>query len=144
MDSETKREIIMENYMHPTNRKEISDDSYLKVNTRNVSCIDNLDIYLKFNQEKIEDIAFQGEACAISVSATSIMINNLIGKTKREALEYINNFYLMTEGKEYNEELLKEGNAYSDIYKQGNRKTCATLPFRGVEDALIRDNQKRT
>ncbi len=136
MDSETKREIIMENYTHPTNRKRIDDDSYIKVNTKNASCIDNLDIYIKLNNNVIEDIAFDGEACAISISATSVMINNLIGKTKEEALEYINNFYQMTDGKEYNEELLNEGNAYSDIYKQGNRKTCATLPFRGLEDVL--------
>lgn len=140
MDNEIKREIIMENYLHPTNRKAIQDDSYLKINTKNVSCIDNLDIYVKFKEEKIIDIAFQGEACAISISATSIMINNLIGKTKEEALSYIHNFYLMTEGKSYNEELLKEGNAYSDIYKQGNRKTCATLPFRGLEEALKNQN----
>ena len=64
------------------------------------------------------------------------MINNLIGKTKEEALEYINNFYKMTEGLEYNEELLNEAIVYNDIYKQGNRKTCATLPFRGIKKAI--------
>lgn len=137
MDAETKREIIMENYMHPTNRKRMDEVDYTKINTNNASCIDNLDIYIKFNKDKIEDITFEGEACAISISATSIMISNLIGKTKAEALEYIHTFYDMTNGKAYNEELLKEGNAYNDIYKQGNRKTCATLPFRGLEKAIL-------
>ena len=47
MDQETKREIIMENYMHPINRRR-SDDSYRKTNTANSSCIDNIDIYVKF------------------------------------------------------------------------------------------------
>lgn len=134
MDSETKREIIMENYLHPRNRKRM--ENYSKVNTNNASCIDNLDLYISFKNNKIVDITFDGEACAISISATSIMINNLIGKTKEEALEYINNFYKMTEGLEYNEELLNEGIVYNDIYKQGNRKTCATLPFRGLEKAI--------
>ena len=124
MDNETKRAIIMENYTHPLNRKTIDDASYVKVNTRNVSCIDNINLYIKFNEKRIVDMAFDGEACAISISATSVMLNNLIGKTKEEALEYIHNFYHMTEGESYNEELLKDGNAYSDIYKQGNRKTC--------------------
>ncbi len=137
MDQETKREIIMENYLHPTNRKRVDDNNYNMVNTRNASCIDNLDIYIKFNGDKIEDITFDGEACAISISATSIMINNLIGKTKDEALAYIKEFYHMTEGQEYNEELLQEGIVYEDIYKQGNRKTCATLPFRGIEKAIL-------
>ncbi len=137
MDNETKRAIIMENYTHPLNRKTIDDASYVKVNTRNVSCIDNINLYIKFNEKRIVDMAFDGEACAISISATSVMLNNLIGKTKEEALEYIHNFYHMTEGESYNEELLKDGNAYSDIYKQGNRKTCATLPFRGLEKAIL-------
>ena len=137
MDNETKREIIMENYMHPTNRKRKEEKEYIKVNTANTSCIDNIDIYIKFNNDIIEDISFEGEACAISISSTSIMINNLIGKTIKEALEYINNFYDMTEGKIYNEDLLKEAVVYNDIYKQGNRKTCATLPFRGIQKAIL-------
>lgn len=137
MDEVTKREIIMENYMHPTNRRRTDDNNYTKTNTKNASCIDNLDIYIKFKGDVIDDIVFDGEACAISISATSIMINNLIGKTKEEAIKYINNFYNMTNGKEYDSELVGEGIVYSDIYKQGNRKTCATLPFRGLEKVIL-------
>lgn len=137
MDQETKREIIMENYMHPMNRKRSSESEYKKENTANSSCIDNIDIYIKFQDNKIEDITFEGEACAISISATSIMINNLIGKTKDEALIYIKEFYNMTEGNEFDAEVLKEAIVYDDIYKQGNRKTCATLPFRGLEKAIL-------
>lgn len=136
MDEETKREIIMEHYMHPINRKRMDESVYVKTNTANSSCIDNIDLYVKFNGDVIEDVTFDGEACAISISATSIMIENLVGKTKEEAREYIKNFYNMTENKDYNEELLKDGIVYQDIYKQGNRKTCATLPFRGIEAIL--------
>lgn len=134
MDNELKREIIMENYLHPINRKRMNN--YRKVNTNNESCIDNIDIYIKFNGDVIEDITFEGEACAISISATSIMINNLIGKTKSDALEYIDNFYNMVNGKDYNSDILNEAVVYDDIYKQGSRKTCATLPFRGLESAI--------
>ncbi len=137
MEEETKRAIIMEHYENPLHRVRKDNEDYIKINTNNSSCIDNLDIYIKFNKDIIEDITFEGEACAISISSTSIMINNLINKTKEEALEYIHNFYDMTNGKEYNEELLKEGNAYHDIYKQGNRKNCATLPYRGIEKAIL-------
>ncbi len=137
MDPDIKRAIIMENYQNPLNRERKDDSSYTKVNTNNSSCIDNLDIYIKFNGDIIEDITFDGEACAISISATSVMIGNLIGKTKKEALDYIHNFYQMTNGEKYNEDLLRDGIAYSEIYKQGNRKTCATLPFRGLEKAIL-------
>ena len=65
------------------------------------------------------------------------MINNLIGKTKNEALKYIKEFYNMTDGNDFNAEVLNEAIVYNDIYKQGNRKTCATLPFRGIEKAIL-------
>ena len=132
MDEELRREIIMEHYMQPEHRHRTDDKDYEKVNTNNESCIDNLDIYVKIKDNIIEDICFDGEACAISTSSTSIMIQNLIGKTKEEAKEYIQNFDNMINERDYDEELLKEGNAYNQIYKQGNRKHCAFLPYEGI------------
>ena len=61
MDRDLKRSIILDNYQSPNN-KHTSDDSYFKINTRNVSCIDNLDIYLKIEDNIIKDISFEGEA----------------------------------------------------------------------------------
>ena len=80
MDSELKREIIMEHYQNPINRKIINDESYEKVNTANESCIDNIDMYILIKDNVIKDICFDGEACAISISSTSIMIKNLTKK----------------------------------------------------------------
>ena len=128
----------MEHYQNPLNRHEVNDNSYVKANTRNSSCIDNLDIYVKIENNIIKDIAFNGEACAISISSTSIMIENLIGKTKEEALEYIENFENMVNEKEYDSTLLKDATVYSDIYKQNSRKTCATLPYRGIKEAILK------
>lgn len=136
MNIEKSREIIMENYLHPVN-KDFPHEGYVKVNTRNESCIDNINLYIKWNNEKIEDITFDGEACAISISSTSIMIKNLIGKTNEEALAYINEFYQMTNGNKFNPEILKEAVAYEEISKQGNRKVCANLPLKGIERAIL-------
>ncbi len=136
MDSNTKRDIIMEHYSHPKNRVRTEDPDYLKINTNNSSCIDNLDIYIKIKNKKIEDIVFDGEACAISISSTSIMITNLIGKTVLEALDYINNFEAMVNEEKYNEEILNEALVYDDIYKQNNRKNCALLPYKGLKKVL--------
>lgn len=142
MDEETKREIIMDHYSNPKNRYRKDNSDYEKVNTRNSSCIDNLDIYLKIKEDKIEDISFDGEACAISISSSSIMINNLIGKSIDEALAYIENFENMVNEKDYSKSSLHEAIVFEDIYKQGNRKTCAILPYRGIKQALL-DYKKR-
>ena len=136
MDPKLKREILLDNYQNPTNRGLIDDDSYIKVNTNNESCIDNLDIMYKFENGRIVDIRFDGEACAISTSANSIMIQSLIGKTKEEALEILENYENMLNEKEYHPEVLGELNLYQDIYKQPNRKKCAFLPFESLKKVI--------
>lgn len=136
MDENLKREVILENYQNPMNKEKVDDDRYIKVNTNNESCIDNLDIYVLIDDEIIKDIKFDGEACAISTSSTSIMIHNLIGKTINEAIIFMNEFDNMVNEKEYNEELLNEAIVYDNIYKQANRKHCALLPYLGIKKAL--------
>ena len=136
MDQVLKREILLDNYNNPTGRGLIDDDSYIKVNTNNESCIDNLDISYKIEQGIITDIRFDGEACAISTSATSIMIKMLVGKTLEEAERIVENYHNMLEEKEYDKDLLGELVVYDEIYKQPNRKRCAFLPFESYEKAV--------
>ena len=132
MDNNLKREIILDNYQDPMNRGLVEDGSYLKENTNNESCIDNIDMMMKIEDNIIKDIVFDGEACAISTSATSIMIRSLIGKGVDEALKIIKNFQNMIEEKDYDKDLLGELIVYEDIAKQPNRKTCALLTSNAV------------
>lgn len=136
MDENLRREIIMEHYQNPRNKKTVQDESYLKTNTNNSSCIDNLDIFVKIEENKIKDICFNGEACAISTSSCSVMIESLIGKTIEEAKEFIKNFENMIQEEPYEEEILQSALAYNEIYKQNNRKTCALLPYKGMQQIL--------
>lgn len=136
MDQNMKRSIILEHYQNPKNKGLIEDETYIKVNMNNESCIDEVDLMVKLEDGKIKDIRFEGEACAICTSSTSVMIDTLIGKTIEEAEEIINNFYNMIEEKEYKEDILEQANAYNDISKQPNRKKCALLSWWGIEKAL--------
>lgn len=136
MDSNLRREIILENYQDPMNRGLCDDDSYLKINTHSDSCIDNLDFMLKVENDKIIDIRFDGEACAISTSATSIIIRSLLGKTVEEAKKILLNYQNMIHEKEYDEELLGELIVYDEISKQPNRINCALLPEKAILELL--------
>ena len=129
MDSNLRREIIIDNYQNPVNRKKIDDDSFIVASTISDSCIDNITLYVKFKDNIILDIYFDGEACAITTSATSIMIKKLIGKSIEEANELMDNYYNMIDEKEYDKDILGELNAYEEIYMQPNRKKCAIFPF---------------
>lgn len=136
MDSNLRRSIILDNYNNPNNRQRHDNDDYIKTNSRNVSCIDNIDVYVKIEDNTIKDITYEGEACAISISSSSIISNLLKDKTLEQAKEIINNYYNMIEEKEYNKELLEEANVFDEIYKQPSRKMCATLIVRGIEEII--------
>lgn len=143
MNSELKREIILEHLENPFNKEKVEDEKYKLVNTRNPNCIDNIDLYILFEDDLIKDIKFMGEACAISTSSTSIMIKNLIGKNITDAKRYINDFYNMCDELPYDENNLNEGMVFSDIYKQANRKNCALLPYKGIIKALEEYESKK-
>ena len=142
MDSNLRREIILDNYQDPMNRGLIEDDSYLKVNTNSESCIDNLDFMMKVEDGVVKDIRFDGEACAISTSATSIMIRSLIGKKIEEVNVILNNYKKMINEEEYDSEVLGELNVYDEICKQPNRKNCALLPSVAISDMLGDDSSE--
>ena len=143
MDTEFKREIIMDNYQDPMNRGLIDDDSYLKTNTNSESCIDNLDFMMKIEDGIVKDIRFDGEACAISTSATSIMIRSLIGKSIDEVRDILLNYTNMIQEKDFNMDVLGELGVYDDIAKQPSRKNCALMPSTAIYKMLKLLDEKK-
>ena len=138
MDEKLKRDIILDNYQNPVNKGLTDSNGYIRVNTRNSSCVDNIDVMVKIENVIIIDIRFDGEACAISTSATSIMIKTLTGKNIKEAKEIIQNYENMIEEKEYDASVLGELIVYDTVSKQPSRKKCATLPFESIK-AIIKE-----
>ena len=136
MDPNLRRDIILDNYYNPSNKGVVDDAKYIKVNSNNESCIDNIDLYLLIEDNIIKDVKFDGEACAISTASSSIMTKELIGKNLEEAENYIENFENMVNEVPYDKEVLNEGLVFDEIYKQANRKTCATLPYKGILKAI--------
>ena len=136
MDQNLKRSIILEHYQNPINRGLIDDDNYIKANTNNESCIDEINLMVKIDNNIIVDAKFDGEACAICTSSTSIMLDTLIGKTVDEAIKIYENFVHMLNEEEYDQNILEQAVVYDDIYKQPNRKKCALLPWWGFEKVI--------
>ena len=141
MNDELKKEIILEHYSNPSNYEKIDDDYYVKIHESNGSCIDNLNFYIKIENNIIKDIKFEGEACAISMASSSIASENLIGKSITDAIIYINDFENMINQKPYKEDNLNEACCFCDIYKQNNRKNCAFLPYKGLKNYLENYNK---
>ena len=131
MDQELRREILLDNYTNPFH-KETKGEGFLCANGNNVSCIDNINIYVKIENDIIVDAYFDGEACAISTASTSIMLKEIIGKNIDNVKKFIDNFEAMVDEKDYDESIMRESLAFNEIYKQQSRKTCATLPYKAL------------
>ena len=136
MNEDLKRELIIENYNNPVNKGLTNNEDYISIEKSNPSCIDHFKIEIKLNNNIVEDIRFDGEACAISTSALSISISKLIGKTKEEALNIIDNYNKMIMNEEYDSSVLEELIIYQDISKQPARVKCATIGINGIKDIL--------
>lgn len=136
MDDNLKRSIILEHYQNPINRGLLNDETYIKSNTNNESCIDEINLEVKIEDNKIKDIHFDGEACAMCTSSTSIMIDTLLNKDLKDASIILENFKNMIDEKKYNEDILNQAIVYSDTYKQPSRKKCVLLPWWGIEKII--------
>ena len=136
MDVNLKREIILDNYQNPQNKGLPNDDSYEKINSRNESCVDNITVAAKIANGKVEDVKFDGEACAICTSCSSVMTKELKGKSIDEAEEIIDNFQRMINELPYEEDVLGELNIYNEVYKQPSRKRCALLPMDAMKKII--------
>lgn len=141
MDNNMKKMIMMEHYSNPLNKGLLEDDGYERVNMNSKTCIDNLDFMFKIEDGVIKDVRFDGEACAISTSSSSIMSELIKGKSIEEAKKIMENYERMIEEKTYDKELLGEANCYDEIYKQPNRKKCALLPYLGLKKILNKEKE---
>lgn len=135
------RQVIMDHYEYPRNHELSADESYKKVHMASESCIDDIYVQADIENDMIKDVRFDGVACTISTASTSIMTELLSGQKIEDAKKIIANYFLMIDGKPYDEEILNEAIAFSNVYKQPNRIKCATIGWKAIAE-LIEESEK--
>jgi len=84
---ELYRDQILEHYKRPHNfgRLESFD---LEHEDTNPFCGDEQHVYIKLDDDgKVAEVAFEGQGCAISTAATSLLTDELVGLTREELLK---------------------------------------------------------
>ena len=130
------RQIIMDHYEHPHNKRTPTSDKYLKINMNSESCIDNIDVFLLVEDGVVKDCCVDGIGCTISTASTSIMTDLVIGKTIEEAYNIIDNYRKMIHEDEFDDELLEEAIVFINTSKQASRIKCATIGWNGLTELL--------
>lgn len=141
MDAVTKRNLMMKHYREPKNKGFVDGKDYILNTKNNASCIDEVNLMTKISNGKIEDIRFEGEACAVCTASTSIMIETLLGKKTEEAEQIVKEFESMIDGKEFIPDKLENAVIFDDIGKQPSRKKCALLAWWGMDETLAQSKE---
>ena len=119
MDNSLYREEILEHYKTPQNFGVIAScDSH--AHQTNPFCGDDIEIFVNFNKDVIQDISFRGQGCAISIASASILTEFAKGKTKKELTNMTEEDMLDLLGIEVSE----------------TRKKCALLALATLKDCL--------
>lgn len=137
-------ELIMEHSMNSYNKKKLENADFCKLG-HNPNCGDEITLEVKLNGDIIEDMAFSGHGCAISVSSASIMIDVLRGKTVKEAKEIIKTFIEMIKREITDEnelEKLEDAIAFRNISNMPARVKCVLLAWHTIEDILNQNDIK--
>jgi nitrogen fixation NifU-like protein len=132
------RDVIVDHNRSPRNFRKIDPPRQLAEGF-NPLCGDKLNVYLRMDGDTIEDIAFEGSGCAISVASASLMTETLKGKTAAQAQDYFACMHsLLTDGEVQCSDMASLGKlaALSGVREFPTRVKCATLCWRTMKNAL--------
>jgi len=112
----------------------------------NPSCGDEIEVWVTFADDGlIAKVTFQGQGCAISQSAASIMTAKTKGKSVEEARELITGFHdIVSTAAEPDMEKLGEMAVFAGVRQFPQRVKCAMLGWRALEQALLKGDGKVT
>jgi len=132
------QDIILDHNKRPRNFRAM-DGATHAAEGHNPLCGDEVTVFVKLNGDKIEDVSFQGQGCAISRASASLMTGEVKGKTLREARgEFERVKAMLTGDNDEPVDLLEFGNmaSLSGVRRFPARIKCATLPWHALDAAL--------
>jgi nitrogen fixation protein NifU and related proteins len=136
--SELYQEVILDHNRRPRNFGRIEGASH-HAEGYNPLCGDRVTVFLRIEDDRISDIAFDGSGCAISKASASLMTDRLKGATVAEARTLFERFHRMvtTPASESVEELGKLS-ALAGVREFPVRVKCASLAWHTLKAAMDR------
>jgi nitrogen fixation NifU-like protein len=142
---ELYQSVILDHNKQPRNFRAL-DDADRKADGHNPICGDKLTLYLKLgDDDRVEDVTFQGSGCAISTASASLLTEFVKGKTRDEIECGFELFHGVVAGAPDGDipesaiEDLGKLAVFSGVREFPMRVKCATLSWHTLRSALHDD-----
>ena len=136
------QELILDHGRRPRNFKPLDAPSRT-AEGYNPLCGDKVKIYVKMDDDVVEDVSFEGSGCAISTASASIMTETLKGKTRAQAEELFHTFHDLVTGQQAQLDAPELGKlaVFSGVSEFPIRVKCATLAWHTLRAAMNGDGE---
>ena len=133
---ELYKEVILDHFRTPRNKGRI-DPHDVALERNNPLCGDEIELFLKFNDEAVEGIAFEGKGCSISQASASMMTEKVKGLDVKEARELVDSIKSMMSGdQEGDPKVLGDLISLKGVVKYPVRIKCALLGWNTLQEGL--------
>ncbi len=128
------REIILDHYRRPRHRGRV-DPADAVVAADNPLCGDQIDLSVRFDGDRVAEIAFDGTGCSISQAASSMLCDEVSGHSRVEARDVAQRFRAMLV-EDGSPDDLGDLEALQGVKAYPVRIKCATLSCNALLEAL--------
>ena len=133
---ELYREVILDHFKNSTHSGELAG-AQIHADGANPLCGDEVTFWLKIESGRLVGVRFIGKGCAISQAASSMLAQQLEGKTLAEAGRLIETMKALMQGREPDPSVdLGDLEALAGVRKFPVRVKCAALSWNVVEQGL--------
>jgi nitrogen fixation NifU-like protein len=128
------QQVILDHNRRPRNRGRLPVANRV-AHGDNPTCGDQCSVFLRLDGDRIAEITFDGQGCAISQASASLMTTLLKGKTAPEAQQIYDQFHrIVTTGETPDE--ISDLAAFAGVHAFPARIKCATLGWHTALEAL--------
>lgn len=125
------QDVILDHYKHP-HRRGLREPFGAEVHHVNPTCGDEVTLRVALSEdgEQVADISYDGQGCSISQAATSVLADQVIGRSVADALATVAAFTEMVSSRgtvEGDADVLGDGVAFAGVSKYPARVKCALL-----------------
>jgi len=131
------QEVLLDHYRRPRNRGQLPQYDAC-IEKKNPLCGDEITLQVEFDGDRVSDVKFTGQGCAISQASASMMTQVLKGKSRVEIEGVARRFTEMIHGDDAaaRDAALGDLRALAGVSRLPVRLKCAMLAWGALAEAL--------